>query len=119
MKTRSAKNKGQRLQKYIVERLRKAYGLDLEETSCFEGDIQARIMGASGVDIMLSPYAKTLIPFDIESKNVEKLNLWGSIDQTVANTGKGRIPLLVIKKNHRKPYIVLELEDFIQCLKKD
>lgn len=116
MKTRSAKNKGQRLQKQVVSSLRNKFCLDLNEETDFDGDISARQMGGSGVDIILSPHAKTLIPFDIECKNTEKTSVWNWILQAEENTKKGRIPLVVFKRNRSKTYAIIEFDKLIGLL---
>lgn len=97
-------------------KLRKKFNFDTDEESCFEGDIQARMMGGSGVDIMLSPAAKKVIPFDIEAKRQEKLNLWESLKQTEKNTGKDRMSLLVFKRNHTDVYCTLKFDDLLALL---
>ena len=114
MKPRSGKNKGQRLQKDVVNRLRGHYGFDLYENSDFEGDIQANPMGNSGIDIKLSPLAQKDIPYDIECKNTEKLNVWAAIEQAEANAKEGRIPLVIFKRNRSKTYAIIELDDLLE-----
>lgn len=112
MKTRSAKNKGKRLQKEVQKLLLETthkYGL-------MDGDIQNTIMGEAGRDIKLSPAAEKVIPFDIECKNQEKLNFWSAIQQAEDNTKEGRIPLLVFRKNNAKTYAVIELEKLLKLL---
>ena len=112
MKTRSAKNKGKRLQKIVQQLL-------LEKTQpigLVEGDISNTIMGQSGRDIILSPAAEKVIPFDIECKNQEKLNIWSAIQQAEDNTKEGRIPMLVFSKNRSKTYCVVELSKLLDLL---
>lgn len=114
--TRSAKNKGQAFQKDIVQIFRKKFMLDKGKDTCFEGDIQANPMGQSGRDVKLSPEAEQFIPFDIEAKRVERLDLWSSLEQAEANTGIGRIPLLVVKRNRGKVYAVIELKNLLYVM---
>jgi len=112
MKTRSAKNKGKRLQKQVQQLL-------LEKThpiGLVEGDISNTIMGEAGRDIKLSPAAESVIPFDIECKNQEHINIWSSIQQAEDNTKEGRIPMLVFSKNRSKTYAVVELEKLLDLL---
>jgi hypothetical protein len=112
MKTRSAKNKGKRLQKEVQKLL-------LEATHKFglvDGDIQNTIMGESGRDIKLSPAAEKIIPFDIECKNQENIQIWSAIQQAQDNTKEGRIPLLVFRKNNTKAYAVIEFDKLIKLL---
>jgi len=109
MKTRSAKNKGKRLQNTVRDVL-------LETFDTLEpDDIKSAIMGDSGEDIQLSPAARKLIPYSIECKNQEKINIWSSIEQSEQNAGK-HIPLLVFKRNRSKKYAVLEFEKLLELL---
>ena len=67
MKTRSAKNKGKRLQNSVRDILLETF------TQLEEDDIKSTTMGESGEDIQLSPAARKLIPYAIECKNQEKM----------------------------------------------
>ena len=60
MKTRSAKNKGKRLQNNIRDILLENFK-ELEPD-----DIKSTTMGESGEDIQLSPAARKLIPYSFE-----------------------------------------------------
>ena len=109
MKSRSAKNKGKRLQNTIRDVL-------LETFDTLEpDDIKSAVMGDSGEDIQLSP-ARKLIPYSIECKNQEKLNIWGALEQAEKNSGDSN-PVLIFKRNRSKTYAVLEIEDFIKLIK--
>ena len=112
IKIRSRKNKGARLQNKIREMLLEHY------SELRDGDIKTAIMGESGRDIKLSPAAEDIIPFDVEAKNQEKINIWQSLQQAEDNKKDGRVPLLVFKRNHSKTYAVLELEGLLKFLKK-
>ena len=110
MKTRSAKNKGKRLQNTVRDVL-------LETFDTLEpDDIKSAIMGDSGEDIQLSPAARKLIPYSIECKNQEKLNIWSALEQAGGNKGVSK-PVLIFKRNRSKTYAVLELEDFVDLIK--
>jgi len=108
--TSAAKAKGRRLQDHVRDSFRSLH------TELEEDDIKCAIMGESGSDIKLSPAARKLIPFDIECKNQEKMNVWASIKQCESNCKEGRIPLLVFKRNHTKTYACLEFETLLQLL---
>jgi len=119
MKTRSGKNKGQRLQKEVVQALRKKYKFDSKEqlnSLFFEGNVTAAPMGLAGTDIRLSPLAKEIIPFETECKNVEKINIWGALQQAEDNTKEGRIPLVVFRRNRSKTYAVLEFNKLLELI---
>ena len=112
MLVRSAKNKGKKLQKQVQQLL-------LEFTQSIglvEGDITNTIMGEAGRDIKLSPAAEMVIPFDIECKNQQRLNIWSAIQQAENNTNPDRIPMLVFSKNRSKIYAAVELEKLLTLL---
>jgi hypothetical protein len=110
VKSRSAKNKGKRLQNTVRDVL-------LETFDTLEpDDIKSAVMGDSGEDIQLSPAARKLIPYSIECKNQEKLNIWGALEQAEKNSGDSN-PVLIFKRNRSKTYAVLEIEDFIKLIK--
>ena len=111
MKTRSAKNKGKRLQNDVRDLILETFQ-ELEPD-----DVRSTTMGDSGEDILLSPAARKLFPFSTECKNQEKLNIWSSLEQAEDNAGK-HIPLVVFKRNRSKTYAVLEIENLMKLLKK-
>ena len=109
MKTRSAKNKGKRLQNKVRDIL-------LETFDTLEpDDIRSAVMGDSGEDIQLSPAARKLKPYSIECKNQEKLNIWSALEQAEDNS-KDSTPVLIFKRNRSKTYAVLEIEEFIKLI---
>lgn len=111
MKPQSAKAKGRKLQQWVRD-------LILESWSDLEGDdVRSTSMGAGGEDVQLSPAARRHFPYSVECKSVEKLNVWGAYEQAAANAGKHE-PLLVMKKNHKKPLVVLDAEAFMELVKR-
>ena len=110
MKTSSAKAKGRRLQNLIVGKLRRAFRGIIPEDN-----IRAAIMGETGVDIKLSALARKYIPFAVESKNQEKLNIWQAIAQAEANKGEDK-PVVVFTRNRAEVYAVLKFDDFVELL---
>tara|TARA_A100001201_G_scaffold59272_1_gene56749 strand:- start:190 stop:543 length:354 start_codon:yes stop_codon:yes gene_type:complete len=109
MKTRSAKNKGKRLQNDVRD-------LILETFQQLEpDDVRSTTMGDSGEDILLSPAARKLFPFAVECKNQERLNIWESLEQAESNAGQ-HIPLVVFKRNRSKTYISMEINDLMRLL---
>ena len=109
MKSRSAKNKGKRLQNNFRDLLLETFN-QLEPD-----DIRSAIMGESGEDIKLSPAARRLIPYSFECKNQEKLNIWSSLEQAENNSGV-HTPLLIFKRNRTKTYAVLEFDKLLELL---
>ena len=110
MKTRSAKNKGKRLQNKVRDLILEKF------TQLEEDDVRSTTMGDSGEDVLLSPAARKLFPFATECKNQEKLNIWSALEQAENNSGDYD-PVLIFKRNRTKTYAVLELKDFIRLIK--
>ena len=57
--------------------------------------------------------ARQKFPFSIECKNQEKLIVWDAYQQAVENSGDYE-PILIMKKNGKKPLVVLDAETFIR-----
>ncbi len=111
MKPQSAKAKGRNLQKWVRE-------LILESFPQLEpDDVRSTSMGAGGEDLQLSPAARKLFKFSVECKNTERLNVWDAYTQACANSGDHE-PLLIMKKNRKKPLVVMDAESFINLIKK-
>lgn len=70
-------------------------------------------MGAGGEDLIMARDARRKFPFSIECKNVEKLNVWNAYEQATANSGNNE-PILFMKKNRKKPLVVVDAEWFIK-----
>ena len=109
MKSRSAKNKGIRLQNNVRDLLLESF------TELEPDDVRSAIMGESGEDIKLSPAARKQIPFSFECKNQEKLNIWDSLQQAEENSGDYS-PVLIFKRNRSKTYAVVEIDKFIELI---
>ena len=109
MKSRSAKNKGKRLQNNVRDLLLETFN-QLEPD-----DIKSAIMGEQGEDIKLSPAARKLIPYSFECKNQESLNIWSSLEQAETNSGDYD-PVLIFKRNRTKTYAVINIEKFIELI---
>lgn len=106
----SRKQKGRVLQQWVRDTLFSLYE-HLEPD-----DIRSTGMGQSGEDLQLSPLARKSIPLSIECKNQEKLNLWESYEQAKLNS-KTYEPIVVFKKNHKKPLIAVDAEYFFKLLR--
>ena len=106
MKTSSAKAKGRNLQKWVVSQLVEHLGANPE-------DIESRPMGSSGEDVIMGVQTRKLFPYSIECKNQEKVNVWSAYEQAESNC-KGYEPVVVIKKNRKKPLVVIDAEYFVK-----
>jgi hypothetical protein len=109
MRTQSAKSKGRLLQKWVVNKLIESFDIHPE-------DIKSCSMGAGGEDVVMARAAREKFPYSVECKNVERLNVWDAYDQACANSGEYE-PLLVMKKNRKKPLVVMDAESFINLVK--
>ena len=112
MRTSSAKAKGRRLQQWVAEKISDLTGFQYGA----DRPIESRAMGQSGCDVRLERQVLDKFPFSVEAKNVEKVSLWASIDQAKANQIDGTDWLLIIKRNHRNPIVVMDGAAFFKLL---
>lgn len=108
MTPKSKKAKGRRFQNWVRDQLVEWYGSHFGEL------IVPKQMGGAGIDIELYGEARKEIPFDIECKNTERLNIWDAMKQAEANTGSCRAPLLVFKRNRSEVYVAMKWDDFLR-----
>ena len=111
MRPQSAKAKGRRLQQWVRDQL-------IEHRNIHPEDIESRSMGAGGEDLIMARDARQKFPYSIECKNVEKLNIWDAYEQASANSGDYE-PIVFMKKNGKKPLVVIDAEYFIRCTQSD
>ena len=111
MKTQSAKAKGRRLQQWVRDQL-------IEKLEVHPEDIESRSMGAGGEDLIMARAARQKFPFSIECKNVEKLNVWEAYEQAKSNSNDYE-PIVIMKKNQRKPLVVVDADFFISLFKRE
>jgi hypothetical protein len=106
IKTSSAKAKGRNLQKWVCEKLATLIGINYDQSDdqCM---IHSREMGQRNVDIVLRDRAADLLPYSIECKNTEKLNVNETIEQAKSNQKDGTDWLIVYKRNGMKQPVVI------------
>jgi hypothetical protein len=109
IKPSSCKQKGRKLQQLVRDLILLSFP-NLEED-----DVRSTAMGQGGEDIQLSPKARRVIPYTIECKNVERLNVWKAWEQATNHRGNYE-PLLVIKKNRSPTLAVINLEHLLEIL---
>ena len=110
IRPQSAKAKGRRLQQHVRDAILEDY------PSLESDDVRSTSMGAGGEDVQLSPAARKLFPYSIECKNLAKIAVFNYYEQA---TGHGNHePLVVIKQNRSKPLAVVDLEHFMELVKK-
>jgi hypothetical protein len=114
MKTSSAKAKARRVQNFVSGFFSLFGQLFL---GLRDGDVTPRPMGQSGVDVIFSPKALEWFPFDIECKNVEKLNIVGTYNQHARQyEATNRYPLLIHSRNQSKTLVTLSFEHFLYLI---
>ena len=111
IKITSRKSKGREFQKFICQKISEYTNIPWGYEDDME--IQPRLMGQSGVDIILRNNAKKLFPFAVEAKNQESLSLWKTIEQSQANLADFKFWIVMYKKNGRKPIVILDFNDFL------
>jgi hypothetical protein len=111
IKIRSRKNKGKRLQNFTAERISKL----LDIPWGIDKDIESRMMGCGGTDVILRGEAIKKFPYSIENKNCEKWNnILQWIEQAKYNQKKGTDWMLICKKNRMEPVVILDMEVFFK-----
>ena len=103
MKTRSAKNKGVRLQNWVAYFFR---GLGYK--------CRPALMGETGEDIKFEGDRI----WSIETKNQESLNVWRAWEQTTSRSKEWQEPLLFIKKNRHEPLAVIRADYFFALIER-
>lgn len=102
MKTRSAKAKGHRLEKWLLNELLSICS-DLTAD-----DIRIPVGAETGADLKLSKKAQERIGYGFECKNREIFKtLYGFYDQAISNTQSPNEPVLIIKMNNREPLAII------------
>lgn len=79
-------------------------------------DISSRSMGAGGEDLLLSPAARKLIPYSFECKSLARFVGHTYLEQAVSNCPKNATPVAVVKANHKKPVVIMYLDEWIKTL---
>jgi len=106
----SAKAKGRRLQQDVRDRILSAY------PTLEPDDVRSTSMGEGGEDIQLSPAARKLFPYTVECKNLAKIAVYNYYVQATGHNDFE--PLVVIKQDRSKPLAVVDLEHFMELVKK-
>lgn len=115
IKTSSAKGKGRQLQQHVRDEIYAGWP-ELDD-----GDVESRGMGGAGVDIMLSPKARKLVPLSIECKNTKSTPSIAQVKQATANMYEETLPVVAWKpfgKQYKDTLVMCKLEDLLEWLKK-
>jgi hypothetical protein len=73
-------------------------------------------MGAQGEDIQLSEAGLKSFGYNVECKNLAKIAVYKFYEQ--ATTHGSAEPLVIIKQNRSKPLAIVDLEHFIDLVRK-
>ena len=111
MNIKSAKAKGRKLQNLVRDKLREAF------PSLHKDDIKSQTMGMRGQDIVLSPLAMKAIPYAFGCKNVERFQFWRTVEQATENIKEQQVPIVVVKKNNKEPWVAMPLNHFTDLIK--
>lgn len=104
MRPQSCKSKGRRLQQSVARSIMEAF------PELGDGDAVSTSMGAGGEDVRMSPAARERVPLSIECKNVEKINVWGCLEQATRNARRDAAPCLVFTRNRSPVWAVVSWE---------
>ena len=112
----SCKSKGRRLQQWAAIELKKAF------PHLQGNDVRSLSMGASGDDLILSPLALQVLPYNFEMKNVEQFQLWATLQQVMKRyreaqaVGELTLPCIVVKRNHVQPVAIVPVGHYLNLL---
>lgn len=109
MRPQSAKAKGRKFQQEVRDVILKIF------PSLHPDDVRSTSMGAPGEDILLSRAARTVFPYSVECKNVERLNIWEAIKQAKENCAE-HTPLVAFKKNNHETWVAIPMDKFMELL---
>lgn len=109
LKPQSAKAKGRKLQQWVRDFILETFKLEPD-------DVRSTSMGAPGEDVLLSPAARSVVPFQIECKSKARSQVHTYYAQ--AQEHGEHEPLVIVKMDRSIPLAVLSAETFFNLLKK-
>ena len=110
MKTSSAKAKGRKFQQWVRDEILKRFPTMRAE------DVRSTSMGAGGEDIQLSPFARDLLPIQVECKSHKDFAVYRVLDQATEHGNYE--PVVFLKANNRKPIAIVDAEVFLDMSEK-
>ena len=110
----SRKSKGRRLQQLVANRIGELLGMDVGA----DEHIASREGCQNGTDVRLLGEAKEKFNYSIECKNQESWSIHSWIEQAKKNQEKGMEWLLVCKRNHGHPVVVMDMDAFFKLYEK-
>lgn len=109
MRPASAKAKGRKGQQLVRDLILELF------PSLEPDDVRSTAMGSPGEDLLLSPAARKLVPYQIESKNKARSQIHTYYDQ--AKTHGDYEPLVVVKMDRSESLAIVEARHFFLLLK--
>ena len=109
MRPQSAKAKGRRAAQEVKRTLLQRF------VALSDDDLLVTPSSVTGEDLKMSPNARASLPFVIEVKNQERINIWDALAQAKSH-GSDRpelIPLVIFRRNHSGLHVALEWEHFL------
>lgn len=113
IKSSSAKAKARVLQQWACQMISDLLGIPWGKDEL----IASREMGQSGTDVRLIGAALKEFPYSVECKNQETWSVSSWIKQTQSNQAPGTDWLLIMKKNHTDPVVVMDAKKFFELLR--
>lgn len=113
IKSQSCKAKGRAHQKAVASMIVETFNLG-------EGDVEWCSMGASGIDIKLSPAARAVFPISVECKKGHKHPAVAEMKQARYNTYENTLPAVCWSPHGSGPeeaMITFNFREFITWLK--
>ena len=111
----SGKDKGRRLQQWVCRRISDLTGYEWG-SSGDDKPIESRPMGQSGCDVRMESHVQALFPFSVECKYQESWAVPAWIKQAKENQKEGTDWLLIAKKNHEVPVVIMDADKFFTLL---
>jgi hypothetical protein len=110
-KVRSLIQKGRNYQKTTMLKFKEVFALT-------DDDIRTAVGSEIGEDIKLSKKARETIRLSIECKNMENMNIWSAIKQSLANCPEECHEAVIFKRGGRKggnkSYICVPLDHYLK-----
>jgi len=111
MKQESRRAKGRKLQNYVKDLILETFPNNLKPE-----DVKTPKTGQNGADIILSPIAQRLVPYQFETKSQQKYKVLYSQYKQAKRHGK-KEPVLVIKMNGENALAIIDLVHFFELIR--
>jgi len=116
IKVSSAKAKGRELQKWVCQQIADITGYEWGSSGS-DKPIESRPMGQCGCDVRMETCVRKLFPFSVECKRQENWSVPAWVEQAKENKMEGTDWLLVMRRSHKPPVVVMDAEAFFRLVK--